>query len=308
MNDYATAWARADPWQAAARERRNRLILTHHVVPERVFADSAIFNEFIRAYGDDTLHCMGGSFSTPWGEGVVGLHRGATAGPFDAADLERLSVYARDLERLFKVKGELAAARREGAQAKAGLDTLAYGVIVVASDARVLGVNHAGERILRRGDGLVERRGVLCLARGSSAALHGAIETSASAQAALAQSVRVERAPDRTPYLITLCPMPPGDRLMILFRDPDVEDVSLTSRLRSLFDLTLAEAAVAADLARGVALGDIARRRGVGPNTLKTQLASIMHKMRCRRQAQVAAIVAALPPAPAPDPAARNLA
>jgi DNA-binding CsgD family transcriptional regulator len=120
----------------------------------------------------------------------------------------------------------------------------------------------------------------------------------------LAQSLTVERAPDRTPYLITICPMPLRGRLMIVLRDPDVEDISLISRLRSLFDLTLAEAAVAADLAKGAALGDIARRRGVGLNTLKTQLASVMTKMRCRRQAQIAAIVAALPPAPSPEPAA----
>jgi hypothetical protein len=49
----------------------------------------------------------------------------------------------------------------------------------------------------------------------------------------------------------------PG-RLMILFRDPDVEDLSPTSRLRGLFHLTMAEAAVAADLVKGASLAEIA--------------------------------------------------
>ena len=295
MADYTQAWRLADPWQAAGRIKVNEIGLAEEFVSKHAFSNSPIFNEFIRPYGDDTLYCMGGSFATPWGTGALAVHRGAGGKAFEPGDIDRLLPYSQEIGRLFKVKGELAAARRDGANARAILDSLAYAIIVVTPHAKVLSVNRAADRVLRRGDGLAVRKGVLGLARGSNAALHAALQRAASAEGQVAHSQVVARPPDRTPYLITICPMPRAGHLMILFRDPDVEDVSLMGRLRGLFGLTLAEAAVAADLAKGASPADIAVRRGVGHNTLKTQLTAIMGKMNCHRQAEIAAIVAALP-------------
>jgi DNA-binding CsgD family transcriptional regulator len=295
MRDYSSAWVFADPWQAAALARPNVPLVLHEVVPERAFISSPIFNDFIRPSGDDTLHCMGGRFSTSSGDGMLAVHRGAGDKAFEAADLSRLQVYSREFERLFKVRGELAAARRDSANARGALDALAWAIVIVSADARVLSANAAADRVLRRGDGLAVRRGVLCVAEGSNATLHAALQRASSAQGHVAQSQAVARPSDRLPYLVTICPLQDGRRLMLLFRDPDVEDESLVGRLRGLFGLTLAEAAVAADLAKGSALAEIAVRRGVGLNTLKTQVAAIMRKMGSRRQSEIVAIVAALP-------------
>ena len=74
------------------------------------------------------------------------------------------------------------------------------------------------------------------------------------------------RARDEPAYLVTVTPLAGRagpSAALILFRDLAVADHSLIGRLRTLFNLTSAEAAVAIDVAHGLALPDIARNRGV---------------------------------------------
>ncbi len=61
--------------------------------------------------------------------------------------------------------------------------------------------------------------------------------------------------------------------------------------LRSLFDLTVAEARVARGLAGGESLDDIAASGGVARNTVRTQLQQVLEKTGCTRQAQVTALL-----------------
>ncbi len=69
-------------------------------------------------------------------------------------------------------------------------------------------------------------------------------------------------------------------------RSPPVE------LLRSLFDLTPSEARVARGLATGDSLDDIADAGGVSRNTVRSQLAQVLDKMGCARQAEVTAMLA----------------
>lgn len=61
--------------------------------------------------------------------------------------------------------------------------------------------------------------------------------------------------------------------------------------LRSLFDLTVAEARVARGLAGGESLDDIAASGGVSRNTVRSQLQQVLEKTGCTRQAEVTALL-----------------
>jgi DNA-binding CsgD family transcriptional regulator len=61
--------------------------------------------------------------------------------------------------------------------------------------------------------------------------------------------------------------------------------------LRSLFDLTVAEARVARGLAVGQSLDDLADSGGVSRNTVRTQLQQVLEKTGCTRQAEVTALL-----------------
>ncbi len=64
--------------------------------------------------------------------------------------------------------------------------------------------------------------------------------------------------------------------------------------LRSLFDLTPAEARVARGLAAGDSIDDISAGGDVSRNTVRTQVKQVMGKMGCTRQAEVTALLASV--------------
>ena len=61
--------------------------------------------------------------------------------------------------------------------------------------------------------------------------------------------------------------------------------------VRSLFDLTPAEARVARRLAAGDTVGDIAEAGGVSVNTVRTQVRGVLEKTGCHRQAEIIALL-----------------
>lgn len=84
-----------------------------------------------------------------------------------------------------------------------------------------------------------------------------------------------------------------GSALVVLVdRAPSESD--LGAPLMALFDLTVAEAAVAADIARGLTVAEIADRRQRSRETIRSQVKSILHKTGCARQSEMATLIARL--------------
>lgn len=83
-------------------------------------------------------------------------------------------------------------------------------------------------------------------------------------------------------------------------RDPDAAPRLSLGALQQQFDLTPAQARLAASLAASESLEDYAQRTGVSVNTARTTLKSVFAKTGCRRQAELVLVltgsVAALPP------------
>ena len=75
----------------------------------------------------------------------------------------------------------------------------------------------------------------------------------------------------------------PGTQLLTAANQPDVE------LIRELFDLTAAEARVAAKLAQGRSVEQIAGAHSVGLSTVRSQAKSILQKLGAHRQAEIAA-------------------
>lgn len=67
-----------------------------------------------------------------------------------------------------------------------------------------------------------------------------------------------------------------------------------TPLLRALFDLTPAEAELAAGLASGKTLTELAGHQGKGIETLRTHLKRVREKTGCRRQTEIALLLASL--------------
>jgi DNA-binding CsgD family transcriptional regulator len=156
------------------------------------------------------------------------------------------------------------------------------------------------EAVFRRCDGLIVKTGRLAAAEyDAEKRLNCEIAQATLKRNPVATAVIVPGHSGAPRFLLTVTPLVArmGKPVaLILFRDASKPDRSLPARLRMLFALSEAEACVAADLANGLAPGEIADDRGVSMNTLRTQMKSIHAKTGCRRQSEFVALVRRIVP------------
>lgn len=87
----------------------------------------------------------------------------------------------------------------------------------------------------------------------------------------------------------------PGTWLLVIVRELGIVPGSIAPEgLKLLFGLTRAEARLAAALASGSALDDVARSIGISRETARAQLKAIFAKTKTNRQAELVALLARL--------------
>lgn len=307
MDIYASTSGDKDWWlDTTLDSQRQKTVYNIYEVtlPER-WNRSKTVEETCRIQGNDRLYCMGAAYKTGWGIGVIGVHRVGGVMPFSEDSVKMLDRHSLALRRVLMVRGELAARRRDAELARDALDKVGLAAIVVDRHRRILHVNEVAEAVLRRGESLISRRGHLTVQDAAGMReFEAVIGLSASRLLPRSAALTVPRSqsPDeslREPYRIAVTPMPtagPPGRALIVFRDPDMQEPSLGVRLQSIFRLTPAEAELAVCLGAGDSLADIARARRVRENTVRSQVKSLAAKLGCHRQAEIAAIIARVPP------------
>jgi DNA-binding CsgD family transcriptional regulator len=286
-----------DLWSHVVIKRPNRLLNMADYVPDKVFTAGRMYNELIRPTGDDTFHCMGICIPAPWGFTLAAVHRSESQTAFNAEHEAALRPVMGHLGRVLRLRGDLHAARREAQIAKGTLDSLALALITVDRQGRLLAQNGAAEVVLRQADGLALRAGGLAgVTYAATEQLATAIRRATAADPS-GSWFRIERGLDKSPYLVTVLPQP-GERssALVMVRDPDAASGVSAERVRTLFDLTAAEAAVACELAAGRAPEEIAQVRGASDETVRAQLKAIAAKMGVSRQAEIVARIAMTPP------------
>ncbi|WP_404477961.1 helix-turn-helix transcriptional regulator [Novosphingobium sp. BL-52-GroH] len=294
--DYCANYADSDPWVAVAYrpQRMNCAIRMDEEVDAASVRRTAFYSDWLRGMGDDTLHCLGAAVKTGDGEGIIGLHRGESArGAFSVEEAGRLGAVLPHVARVLIVRGKLAAAERQTQAAQSALDATGLAMIVVDTGGRVRSVNAAAEAALLEGEPPARLRGGAITA---GADLARAIANATHRTTPCSTAIVVPRSDERQVFVnVTPFTDPSGRRAaMILFRH-GIGQGARHDGLRQLFALTGAEADVALLLAQGESPARIAVRRGTSVQTVRTQVRTIMGKMACSRQAELAALVNALP-------------
>src|SRR5262249_3847320 len=80
-------------------------------------------------------------------------------------------------------------------------------------------------------------------------------------------------------------------RAIVFVRERAAPVAVSPERVRAAFGLTPAEARVACDLLEGQSLSDISDARGIGRETLRTQLRNVFDKTGVRRQADLVKVL-----------------
>ncbi len=299
MAEYVTRFAEHDVWMHAGVNsgKTNAMLNIDRMVGEEAFTASFFYNEFIRGMNDDTFRCMGAIFDTPFGTGAIGIHRPKGQAGFEDRNVSDLDRFTAAFGRLMTIRGELASARTQTMAARSSFDSLELAILQLDADGRWLDGNALGEEILR-GDGPLHLSRGRVQARGDNGAFMRAV---ALATDRLAPEATLLNLGDEAAMSLSFTISPlrvPGvkPRAMVLIKPPFTAQADLDRRLMQLYGLSQAEARVSISLAEGLSPADIAERRQVSEGTVRIQLKTIMAKLGCRRQTQIAAAVLSLPP------------
>lgn len=190
------------------------------------------------------------------------------------------------------------------------LDRISVGAIVASTDGHIRFANAEAQRILseswylnRRSDGTLEGQPE-ALDRWLRAALAAAADPERAADGLSGEEARsrltwtmtddMTDRDARDACLIEAMPLKPrlSDRQvdsysLVLLVDPVLRRRLATDRLAGFFALTAAEKETAAGVVEGLTRDEIAARRGVSPETVKTQIRAVLAKIHGRRESDI---------------------
>lgn len=234
----------------------------------------------------------------------ITIHRSEKCGRFERTERERWQAIIPHIQRAVQLQ-----LRAEGwnplhTGAQHALDELALGVILLGPNGTVLHTNEAAARILEQKDGIALDKQDLRIVDSGAAAKLRLLVADASAPGREPQSggsaMAVPRAA-RSPLQLLVSPVTKSARspmrnatAVIFIRDPERTMLPKAQWLVDLYGVTPAEARVALAIGAGAGVQSTAHQLGIGPNTVKTHLATIFAKTGLRTQAQLAALIGGL--------------
>lgn len=295
---YAETYAEHDVWTQAALgpNKRNRAWNAGDLVSARDLESSIFYNEWIRRMGDNTYHCIGAVMETDHGMGIIGLHRGLAQGDFTDANLKRLDRSVLHLRRAITIRSALVERQREVAGWEQIFARSAVPALIVDRLGRLRRANASAEAMLWGGRRLAARGHSVLPADDRQASAFRDLLARATDPA---QPEACQGAFGQSPqglWIAEFLPLVSGHlagcaMITITDRGAGSGRGNLAAHLRSLYALTRAEGEVAAALADGLSIDEIADARGSSPNTVRAQVKQVLAKTGTRRQSEVVALV-----------------
>lgn len=276
---YIAEYHRHDLLTQAAFRAGGRVVTSEEVVQGLDFRRHVFWNEFSRPH-TGAWHGMAASLGDR--PGLLIATRAERQANFDLRDQSALAALTHQLGRALAL-GERIAGERLAALA---LDGLALAAVVVNGAGTLLHANPAAEALLRH--------------RGQRLAAGGqALPGLADRPRLLALLRRLGEGGGHLregPLLIQVAPLPAGLRPpglmpaegLALLTLRDLAPPALPpARLAAMLGLTRAECEVAALLLAQLSGSEIARRRGTGEETVRSQIAALQAKLGARNQREL---------------------
>ena len=228
----------------------------------------------------------------------LSIQRSAEQGPFQSDELSKLARLSRRLGAAAALSQSLGFARVEAASNAFELSGNA--VIMLDRCAEIVRINASAQRLIGNGIKIFARK-IASEDSTATAALHSAIHLLLWTRTTSALMPPVVMPREGARPLLAYCTRLEGlsvDLLspcqaMVVLIDPDRQKYPPRETLIKAFDLTPAEARLAAEIAAGRDISAIASEFGISKETARTQLRMIFAKTRVNRQAELVAVLAA---------------
>jgi DNA-binding CsgD family transcriptional regulator len=299
-NDY---YAKLNLWRnhgfARGRYVAGRTVLSEDLCPRSLLEGSEFYNDFLLQL--DGVDSMGSVIAMRNGcAPTLTVLRGRRKSIFGETERRVADFLLPHLARAWTIHQRLdvlAAGERV-------LDSLPYGVVFLAADCSLVYCNHSAEQILRKGDGLSLRGGMLCASdRTAEVRLRNLIARAVSADSPAA-AVPVLRRSCSRPYQVVAAPIRSRFRqftgmaapsVVVLIVDPELTPATHLDFLIQLYGLTVKEAQVACSLSQGKTVEQTAEELQISYETARTHLRRIFSKTQTSRQSELLLLLARLP-------------
>ena len=284
-----------------------KVIRGQQLSPEHEFRRCPYLNEFLLKYDVCEMACISARAGPSEFE-TLSLYRGPAEPPMEKNQLALLGRVAPHLEVALATQRKLIALEAKANQLEAAFHFTQSAFLIIDQTGRVTLANRAAESIL------AERNGLLL--KNSRLSAHGVRENN-QLRARIAQglsrdpegklprggSLVIPRA-DRKPLYLFIAPAS-DDSLpsacggaIVCISDPERKPQLELATLRQLFSLTPAESRLTLALLSGQSLSESSDSLGVGRETVRTQLKSILRKTGARRHSELLQILNSLNPSP----------
>lgn len=225
---------------------------------------------------------------------LLSVQRSVGAAGYGEGEKRLFGLLASHVALAKRVQGELGEAWSSSARLEAAFGKLAMAAFIADGEGRVRHLNAAASALMARHAELALRAGRLVFAdpklntAAQLALRHAARESGRSAALPL-------RLGDASAELL-VSPLDPGHGAvaswqlplaLVMIATPAHDEKSIAWRMQQLYRLTPAEGRIAALLALGRTVEEIARARHVSEATLRSHLRSIFSKTGVRRQAEL---------------------
>jgi DNA-binding CsgD family transcriptional regulator len=297
-------WRTNDLWVKRARElAASGVMLAQDLHSPAEFERTGFYQDWCRKQGQ--FHLVAALLQMPDGTSATfGIHRPRSAPAFGEEHRALGTTVLEHFRRALTLRTRLQVAGLARIAADHALERSRLAVLVVDRQRGLLHACPLGERLLAAGEGLYLSGGALCArSRADTAALSQCVvhAVTCATRSPLAAADAGETSMDvarrgRLPLTLTVGPLRdqqaaiPAPAAIIFLRDPEVPDVQ-TRRLRELFGLTAAEAAIAATVVKGKTVEHAAGEHAITINTARTHLRHVLGKTGTNRQAELVALI-----------------
>jgi DNA-binding CsgD family transcriptional regulator len=300
-----------------------RFIRGDEIFPDEKLVDTDFWPAYMQPQGFLPVGPVGHVFGSFEGEPVaaIGIYRFNGGREFDASDMRMLDLLVPHLAQAYRLMRELQGYRNQWDAAREVLDRVPIGVILLDRDCRVAAVNDVAEGIVQQADGFVITDGRPHLTAagrvvpkrvrhngGREALPEGAADCdfqkllSRAVMSELAEgdgAFFVERPSQGRAFTGVVTSLHPNARIgfardarvAVYLSDPDAQNYGLRDLVASFYDLTIAEAELAALLSAGHSIEEVSEIRGVTLHTARSQLKRVFTKTGVKRQSDLVRLI-----------------
>ena len=311
---YNDHYHQHDPWAGdLSKYVVGQVVLGQSVNPPALVRRTSYYHEFARKYGCVSMLGVPLERSPRGLPSFLSCNRGHRKDAFDAREASLMTLLAPHAVRAVAIQRRLGGAASAAQALEDALDRITTGLILLAPSGSVVFCNRAAGGIAARGDGLlIGPDGVSAVDPHAAKTLRGHI-AGASATAVSegfhsGGAVRVARTSGRPPYEVLVTPLrlraaddaTCPSTVALFVSDPDGRSETDVERLGRAFHLTPGEARVAAALAAGESVDQIAQACRLTREITRWSVKQVLHKVGAATQAgavrQLAARLMTPPP------------